>query len=118
MKIDHFNYFIFHFKTLKQMIVWSGLGFLSAVIVIVCTAIFNSVLTSVSYHTSIGLVVAAAINWWVGTNLNSGEGRLLKDEETGEMIRFKRNHTLFWIPMQWWSVAFLLLAVSLIFKHN
>lgn len=100
------------------MIVWSGFGFLTAVICIVGILIGNSLLSSVPYHFEIGLLLAAVTNWFVGKKLNSVPGKILKDEQTGEVFEYKRNHTLFWLPMEWWSVGMTILAIVGIFSNG
>ena len=98
------------------MIVWSGLGFLTALISFLSVAIFNSLLGQVPYRTSIGLLIAAAANWFLGKKLNGGEGRTLIDEDTGERIEIKNKHTLFWVKMEWWSIALAIFAIMMLFK--
>lgn len=46
----------------------------------------------------------------VGVILNNKPARLLVDAETGEKVELKPNHSLFWIPMQYWG--FILLGLS------
>ena len=47
--------------------------------------------------------------------LNGASGRALMDPATGEQVLLIKRHTLFWIPMQYWSAPMLLLAVPPLF---
>jgi len=40
----------------------------------------------------------------VGMRLNNKPARVLIDAETGEKVELKPNHSLFWIPMQYWGI--------------
>ena len=51
-----------------------------------------------------GLLAAAVVNWFVGIRLNNRPGRELIDAKTGERVVLRRRHSLFFVPMQWWSV--------------
>ncbi len=41
----------------------------------------------------------------MGRRLNGGPGRVLTDQATGQTVVLRRRHSLFFIPMQWWSVS-------------
>ena len=60
---------------------------------------------------ALGLLVAAAVNWFVGHRLNSDPGRELVDKATGETVILRRSHRLFFIPMQWWSLVMVALGL-------
>ncbi|UHC19880.1 hypothetical protein LRS73_33320 (plasmid) [Methylobacterium currus] len=99
------------------MIIWSGWGMLSALIA--AAGLFGSVLLDpalarIGIPTPTGVVLvwaaAAAFNWWLGTRLNHRPGRELVDPRTGQTVILRRRHTLFWIPMQYYSVLMVLLG--------
>lgn len=60
-------------------------------------------------------LVAAGVNWFVGTRPNGRSGWELIDAQTGQRIMLRRRHTLFWIPMQYYSVLLLLLGLLAVF---
>lgn len=84
------------------MIVWQGWGVLTLVIaggtLALTGALFNSVIPT-AYGLPLGLVVAAVANWFIGRWLNRGKAR----------------HKLFWIAMEWWSIALLVFAGAVLF---
>ncbi len=99
------------------MIIWSDWGMLSAFIA--AAGLFGSVLldptlarVGIPTPTVVILVWAIAIgfNWWLGTRLNNRPGRELLDPRTGQTMILRSRHTLFWIPMQYYSVLMVLLA--------
>ncbi len=105
------------------MIIWSGWGILTLLILggvpILGIGILDQVLHlspergELPWTVIVTLTLAAALNWWLGKRLNSDPGRELVDAATGQRIILRRRHALFWIPMQYWSVLPLLLAVLL-----
>ena len=106
------------------MIVWSGWGVLVIVIAVVVGGGLSALL-GVGFRAAglpqliaaapfLGLAVAAAVNWVVGRRLNTRPGREMIDTATGRTVILRRRHSLFWIPMEWWSVALGLLAVFLL----
>ena len=58
----------------------------------------------------VGSLITAALLWWLGKRLNSAPGRELVDPKTGERLVLRRRHSLFWIPMQWWAIPYLVVA--------
>ena len=106
------------------MIVWSGLGVLVIVIVAVVggavAALVGAVLGTAPAEQLGGLgfglggLAAAAVNWLVGRRLNSGAGRVLLDPATGQQVVLRRRHSLFFIPMQWWSVPIAAISVVML----
>lgn len=99
------------------MIIWSGWGMLSALIAgaaLVGGVLLDPALARVGIPTPTGVVlvwlIAALANWSLGKRLNQRPGRELVDPRTGERVILRPRHTLFWIPMQYYSVLMLLLG--------
>ena len=59
------------------------------------------------------IVVAGAFTWSIGRALNRAPGRLLVDKKTGQEILLRRRHSLYWVPMQWWSFPLAALGIIL-----
>lgn len=91
--------------------IWSGLGFLVAVITFGCCLLANYLLDAQfgkGYYSSHLWAVGGAL--LIGGIISSGVGFLLKqrtdrfvvDEETGERLIINRSHhTFFFVPMHW-----------------
>ena len=101
------------------MVVWSGLGLLTVVFAALGAVAGIALVDGtggLGYGLSeevgfaLGLAIAAAVNWFVGAQLNRRPGRQMVDIDTGERIILRRRHRLFWVPMQYWSVAMLVFA--------
>lgn len=100
------------------MIIWSGWGMLSALIAgagLIGGVLLDPALARLGIPTPTKMilvwVVAAGFNWWLGTRLNDRPGRELLDPRTGQTVILRSRHTLFWIPMQYYSVLMVLLGV-------
>ena len=44
---------------------------------------------------------------------DSAPTRELVDQKTGQRVLLRNDHSLFWIPMQWWAIPIVLLACVL-----
>ena len=97
------------------MIVWSGYGFLTAGIFLVCILTSNSLLSGVPYHPAIASIVAAVINWFVGVRINNRPGNVFKNEQTGHTFEVRNKSTFFWVAMEWWSVVMAILGILWLF---
>lgn len=100
------------------MIIWSGWGMLSALIAgagLIGSVLLDPALARLGIPTPTKVilvwVVAAGFNWGLGTRLNNRPGRELLDPRTGQTVILRSRHTLFWIPMQYYSVLMVLLGV-------
>ncbi len=105
------------------MIIWQGLGFLVAVIVFACSLaanfIFNAAVGEGYYDRhmwpfAVSLIFSSAICWFLGSYLRTKLDRVVVDKETGkELVLNQSRHTLFFIPMHYWSPILLLIALIL-----
>jgi hypothetical protein len=110
------------------MIIWSGWGFLVALIGVGSffgtQLVVNSLMQDDQFYQTNGwpklvaFVVAALITWPVGRAFNrKGPDRELVDENTGERVVLSSGggHSLFFIPMEYWAPIFLVLGVIFLF---
>ncbi|MBX2844353.1 MAG: hypothetical protein KTR26_21485 [Flammeovirgaceae bacterium] len=90
------------------MVVWSGRGILSILVLIVsfviCLKLFP--VEQSDYSFVVAFFVAGAFSWFMGKKWNEQEGRTVMDKATGQEMVFKPNHSLFWIKMQYWAFIF------------
>lgn len=106
------------------MIIWSGWGFMVAVIVFVASLVteltVESAFADESYYQShawplvVALLVSAAVAWLWGSHLNKQPGRTMIDKETGAevVVGGGGHHRLFFIPMQYWGPILAALAIA------
>lgn len=106
------------------MIIWRGWGILAALIPAAFFILFAVVFgvgakgTAVANSPYMGLfmvlvpgVCSAALVWWLGRKLNSAPARELVDPKTGQRVVLRNDHSLFWIPMQWWAIPIALIVL-------
>lgn len=110
------------------MMIWSGLGFLVAVITFGCAlgteALVEAWFQDDHYYQSHGwpkfvaFVVAAVIVGVVGWTLKRRQGKVLIDPETGDEVIVGVDNTFFFIPMEYWAPILLVLAVVFLFVSD
>ena len=97
------------------IITWTGMGWLflviPGVILIVCGLISDVIGTGYLPHLfGVGLILSAVICWFFGKKVNE-EKIITYDEENGDPIIQKNMHTLWSIPVQYFSFIFAGIAV-------
>jgi hypothetical protein len=109
------------------MIVWKGWGFLAFAIPLICALLMqfgidsyfgDGFYTKASWSLPLALFLSSAFVFSVGYKVNNKEGKLLIDPETNEKMLLKTTHSLFWIPMQYWSVIIVGLSVVLYLSNT
>jgi hypothetical protein len=109
------------------MIIWKGWGILAFVIPLI-SALFmqfgvnsyfgDDFYTTASWPLPLALFLSSVFVFASGNKLNNKEGRILIDPETYEEVLLKTTHSLFWIPMQYWSVIIIGLSVMLYLSNT
>jgi hypothetical protein len=101
------------------MIVWTGRGFLSILILILtlifCTTIIPT--THSDYAFIISLYIAGFFSYIFGIKWNNQVTRTFIDKETGREVAFKSHHSLFWIKMEYWGIIFISLGAVILFQN-
>ena len=101
------------------MIIWRGWGILAALIPAAFLIMFSVVLgigakgkllAKPTQMIPASRGCSAAVVWWLGRKLNSAPTRELVDPKTGQRVLLRNDHSLFWIPMQWWAIPIVLLV--------
>jgi len=100
------------------MIVWTGRGILSLLVFFVVTGILivNLPAQVADYGFAVGAFSAGAFSWFMGNKWNSG-GETFIHKETGEEIEVSPNHSLFWIPMQYWGFIFGIIGIVILVQN-
>ena len=102
------------------MIIWSGKGFLSIVVLIttlfLCVLIFPE--ESTDYAFVISFFLTAVFSWHFGKVWNEKHERIVKDVNTGQRLKINNNHTLFWLPIQYWGIIFSVLGIIILFQNS
>lgn len=57
------------------------------------------------------LAVSGVFVYFFGSKVNNRPGRILIDPENNEQVELKQTHSMFWIPLQYWSGIILAISV-------
>src|SRR5471030_1836595 len=90
-------------------VIWQGWGILSILIPVLCILPFVGLPNGLVL--GVGLLVGAAVNAYVGHRLNNQPGKTYIDKDTGGEVIFRKKHTLFFVPMQYLSVLWVVMGV-------
>jgi hypothetical protein len=104
------------------MIIWSGWGFLVAVIVFGASLTMEFATEAFfrddrfyqthAWPLALALALSGAIIWTLGKYLHARGARVVIDMSTGKELTMDARHTFFFIPMRYWGP--LLLALSIV----
>jgi hypothetical protein len=112
------------------MVIWSRWGLLVVVILVagfVASQVFvSAVFQDQQYYQShawpkaAGAWAAAVVLWPLGRYMNRVEHRQLWDLHANRavILRTGGGHTLFFLPMEYWSILCVLLGVALLFMKT
>ncbi|PIB34457.1 hypothetical protein BFP72_03015 [Reichenbachiella sp. 5M10] len=95
------------------MIVWSGKGILSVLILVLAFVLLFALLPAAHFQWafSLSFFIAGAFSWFMGKKWNAQQSRIVIDKASGQEIELKTNHSLFWIKMQYWGILFGIIGV-------
>lgn len=92
------------------MIIWTGKGALAWLILVGAfglLAMSGDLEDNAAF--TYALLIASPITFMIGRVLNSP--KLGIDEDTGTEFTYQPNHSMFWIPLQYWGVIFLIIGL-------
>ena len=104
-----------------MLIVWTGRGYWAMLTLLGVVGIFGLVATQIAgsdafeerpWLWAVALGLAAVINWFIGRRFNKKSPRVFIEKKTGR--EFKARHTVFGLPMEYWSVPTALVAAYLL----
>lgn len=103
---------------LAGMIVWSGWGFVVALIM----TVWVGVVAAVGYTPrprylvaiALGAALAAGLNYAFARYIDRGGERVLIDPATGQQVVLRRRDSLFFIPVRYWTWIILGLGALLV----
>ena len=104
----------------NSMIVWKGWGILALVIPLIISLSVGSSLDAYygegfyknsAWAMPLVLGISSILVFIVGSKINSKPGKIVIDPENNERIELKTTHSMFWIPLQYWSLIILSIAI-------
>lgn len=102
------------------MIVWTGKGILIPVVAIVTLflGIYLFPQSLEDYSFVLAAWLSGLFSWHFGKKWNGVVKQSLVDEKTGERFELKTNHSLFWVPMQYWGIILALLGIIILYQNS
>jgi membrane protein implicated in regulation of membrane protease activity len=107
------------------MIIWSGFGFLVALIGFGCLVltqfIANALFQNAAYYQTHGwpklvaFLIAALLVYFLSRVLERQQGRAMIDKATGREVVLKPRHSLFFVPLKYWPYILVGLGVIALF---
>jgi hypothetical protein len=106
-----------------MIVIWSGWGFLAGVVGFACLVVtqvaLDAALHDERFYASHGWArllsfwLAAGVMWPIGRALNRRTEHELLDPRSGRrvVVRSGGGHSLFFVPVQYWWVIYLILGV-------
>ena len=102
------------------MIILSGRGFLIVImllgILVLGIKFFPDEYSG--YSPIIAIFSTSIFSWYFGHKWNNKNARFVRDEQTGQRIVLKSNHSLFWIKMQYWGVILGLWGIFMLAQNS
>lgn len=101
------------------MIVWSGNGFLSILVLGASIFLLGAILpeTKIDYGFSFAFFIAGAFSWFMGKRWNEAESKVVIEKSTGKELIIRPNHTLFWIKIQYWGIIFVIFGCLFLYTE-
>ncbi len=106
------------------MVIWSGGGIIIGLVAVACILITKPCVNDMTadhqffethgWPKMLALWAASAISWPIGRAMNQGKERIVIDPETRQpmVVRSGGDHSLFFIPVQYWWLIFACLGVA------
>jgi hypothetical protein len=103
-----------------MILVWRGWGIVVIAIAFMwfCVAIAISALIHADTDGSVAitglcLVPAGVVTWFVGRRMNRDATRILIDPATGGEVVVRRDHSFFFLRVEWWGPIMVVLGIGL-----
>ena len=100
-----------------MIIIWNGLGFLVIPVVIIGGVAMASIAEfdpGRKWPRMIAVIATALALFGLGVLLN--RPKVVGHDRWGNAVTAKEDHSLYWIPVQYWSVIALVIGTILVFK--
>src|SRR5829696_7275512 len=108
------------------MVIWSGFGIVVPFIALLTAAMAEFIAEAITgddhfyqqhrWLILVAMILAAALNYGFHLLLLREKGRVVIDKETGQEITLRTRHALFFIPVRWWSLIFVIVGLVLAFS--
>ena len=95
------------------MIIWSGLGFMPVLILVLIGMVLSLSQTGPpgGFTVAVALLLTGFASGGLGWFLRKRGERVVVDKATGKEITLRQSHSLFFIPMFYWGPIFILMSL-------
>lgn len=100
------------------LLIWKGWGIVVFAIAVVWIAIgiglagaINADKAMADALTGLSLVPAGVMTWFAGKRMNRNTTRTLVDPQTGNPVVIRREHSLFFVKVEWWGPILIVLGI-------
>lgn len=100
-----------------MFIIWNGLGFLVIPVIIIGVVLAGAIAQfepNFKWPRMIAVIGTALGLFGLGLLLN--RPRVVGHDRYGNSVTAKEDHSLYWIPVQYWSAITLVIGTILVFK--
>ncbi|MBL87499.1 MAG: hypothetical protein CMO82_12665 [Winogradskyella sp.] len=96
------------------MIFYTGRGMMVLALIGIPYAILSVLNLNVSDESAMAYsaFIGAPFIYFIGSYWN--KPKIGVDEKTNEQFWYKPNHSLFWIPMQYWSIIWVIIGIIIL----
>lgn len=103
-----------------MILVWRGwgvvviaIGFVWATVAIAVAGLIHADEAASGAILGLSMVPAGITTWFVGRRMNRDAARVMVDPTTGERVVLRREHSLFFVPVEWWGPILAVLGIGL-----
>ena len=109
------------------MIIWSGWGFLVAIILFINSIIGEMLCRSItknmeyyqqnSWPMTIVFILTGVICWYLGKYLNRPSDKVYINKQTGKEVRLSKRNSFFFIKMEYWGPILGVIGIVILFAR-
>ena len=97
------------------MIIWKGLGFLGALILVVAIVTANSIAEDLQGW---AFLISAVPVWLLGRYFYKRPAEIMVDPKSQQNVMVKPAHDLFWVELDYWAIIFGIFGISLLLPET
>ena len=97
------------------MIIWKGLGFLGALILVVAILTANSIGEDLQGW---AFLISAVPVWLLGRYFYKRPAQIMVDPKSQQNVMVKPEHDLFWVELDYWAIIFAIFGISLLLPET
>jgi hypothetical protein len=97
------------------MIIWKGLGFLGALILVIAIVTANSIGEDLQGW---AFLISAVPVWLLGRYFYKRPAEMMIDPKSQQQIMVKPDHDLFWVELDYWAIIFAIFGIAFLLPET